>query len=381
MPPLIATRFLVLGLSTTALVAGCGTSPASSAPAGPPPPSVTIAAAELRDVNLAQELSGQVEAIHHVDLRPRLSGYVTSVRYREGSEVAAGAVLFTIDARPYQASLAKANADLARARARAQLAHLEAGRGERLLTAGAIPQAERDTLASTVTQIEAEVQGAEAAVAMARLDVGFTEVRAPIAGRAGRALVNVGDYVATGPAPTPLTSLVSIDPVYVYFTGDEQTYLRFASHADQSKISIGLADEDGFPHEGVVDFVDSRVARETGTILMRAVVANPDKRLVPGLFARVRLPEGAAIQAIVIDDKAILTDQDRRFVYVLDGDTAVRRDVVLGRLIDGMRVITKGLVVGDRVIINGIQKVFPGSKATVAQAAPARGHGNQGGVP
>jgi multidrug efflux system membrane fusion protein len=291
-------------------------------------------------------------------------------------------VLFTIDARPYQASLAKANADLARARARAQLAHLEAGRGERLLTAGAIPQAERDTLASTVTQIEAEVQGAEAAVAMARLDVGFTEVRAPIAGRAGRALVNVGDYVATGPAPTPLTSLVSIDPVYVYFTGDEQTYLRFASHADQSKISIGLADEDGFPHDGVVDFVDSRVARETGTILMRAVVANPDKRLVPGLFARVRLPEGAAIQAIVIDDKAILTDQDRRFVYVLDGDTAVRRDVVLGRLIDGMRVIAKGLVVGDRVITNGIQKVFPGSKATVAQAAPAHGQAkNQGATP
>lgn len=375
MPPLIVTRFVVLGLSTAALVAGCGTSPASSAPAGPPPPSVTIAAAALRDVHLAQELSGQVEAIHHVDLRPRLSGYVTSVRYREGAEVAAGAVLFTIDARPYQASLAKANADLARARARAQLARLEAGRSERLLTAGAIPQAERDTLASTVTQVEAEVQGAEAAVALARLDVSFTEVRAPIAGRAGRALVNVGDYVATGPAPTPLTTLVSLDPVYVYFTGDEQTYLRFASHADQSPISIGLADEDGFPREGVVDFVDSRVSRETGTILLRAVVANPDKRLVPGLFARVRLPEGAPIQAIVIDDKAILTDQDRRYVYVLDGDTAARRDVVVGRLIDGMRVITSGLKVGDRVITNGIQKVFPGSKATVAQAEPARVQG------
>ena len=336
---------------------------------------MTIAAAALRDVHLAQELSGQVEAIHHVDLRPRLSGYVTSVRYREGAEVAAGAVLFTIDARPYQASLAKANADLARARARAQLARLEAGRSERLLTAGAIPQAERDTLASTVTQVEAEVQGAEAAVALARLDVSFTEVRAPIAGRAGRALVNVGDYVATGPAPTPLTTLVSLDPVYVYFTGDEQTYLRFASHADQSPISIGLADEDGFPREGVVDFVDSRVSRETGTILLRAVVANPDKRLVPGLFARVRLPEGAPIQAIVIDDKAILTDQDRRYVYVLDGDTAARRDVVVGRLIDGMRVITSGLKVGDRVITNGIQKVFPGSKATVAQAEPARVQG------
>jgi multidrug efflux system membrane fusion protein len=336
---------------------------------------VTVAAAELRDMSPSQELSGRIEAIHHVDIRPRLSGYVTAVRYREGSEVAAGAVLFTIDARPYQAGLARASAEVARTRARAALAHVEAERGDKLVSAGAIPRSERDTLASLATQADAEVQGALAAATLARLDVGFTEVRSPIAGRAGRALVSVGDYVAAGPAPTPLTTVVSVDPVYVYFTGDEQTYLRFASRAEQSPIAVGLADETGFPHDGKVDFVDSGLDRATGTILLRAVVPNPDKRLVPGLFTRVRLPEGNAIKAIVIDDKAILTDQDRRFVYVLGaGDTVERRDVKLGRVVDGMRVVADGLKPGDRVIVNGIQKVFPGGKATVApQTAQAAG--------
>jgi multidrug efflux system membrane fusion protein len=349
--------------------AACQSSAANAPQQGPPPPAVHVVAAELREVRPAEELSGKIEAIHRVDIRPRVSGTITAIRYREGSEVAAGTVLFTIDPRPYRANLARANAELARARARAELAHIEAARSDRLLAASAIAQAERDTHASTAAQVDAEVQGAQAQLALARLDVEFTEVRAPIAGRVGRALVSIGDYVAAGPSPTPLTQLVSVDPVYVYFTGDERSYLRFAAHAEQSAIAVGLSDETGYPHAGKVDFVDTRVDAGSGTILLRAVVPNPDHRLAPGLFARVQLPESAPIKAILVDDKAILTDQDRRFVYVLGaGDTVERRDVKLGRIIDSQRVITEGLAPGDRLIVTGIQKVFPGGKATVAQA-------------
>lgn len=361
--------------SIAIFAAGCQTSAANAPPQGPPPPQVRVVAAELREVRPAEELSGKFEAIQRVDIRPRVSGTITAIRYREGSEVAAGAVLFTVDPRPYRANLARATAELARAHARAELAHLESARSERLFAAKAIAQAERDTLASTANQVDAEVQGAQAQLALARLDVEFTEVRAPIAGRAGRALVSVGDYVAAGPSPTPLTQLASVDPVYVYFTGDERSYLRFAAHAEQSAVAVGLADEAGYPHPGKVDFVDTHVDAGTGTILLRAVVPNPDHRLAPGLFARVQLPESAPVKAILVDDKAILTDQDRRFVYVLGaGDTVERRDVKLGRVIEGLRVITEGLAPGDRLIVTGIQKVFPGGKVTVAQAErPAAG--------
>jgi multidrug efflux system membrane fusion protein len=380
---LLSTTISAAAISAALFTSACKTSAADAPPPGPPPPpAVKIVTAAAREVRPAEELSGKIEAVHRVDLRPRVSGTITAIRYREGSEVAAGAVLFTIDARPYRAGLARATAELARARARAELAHVESGRGDKLLAASAIAQAERDSLASSAAQADAEVAAAQAQLALARLDVEFTEVKAPIAGRAGRALVSIGDYVAAGPAPTPLTELVSVDPVYVYFSGDERAYLRFGGRADKSAIAIGLADETGYPHAGVVDFVDSRVDAGTGTVLLRAVVPNPDHRLAPGLFARVQLPEAAPVTAILIDDKAILTDQDRRFVYVLGaGDTVERRDVTLGRIVDGQRVITAGLKPGDRVIVTGIQKVFPGGKATVAQADHPAPRAQAGGAP
>jgi len=183
--------------------------------------------------------------------------------------------------------------------------------------------------------------------------------------------VSVGDYVAAG--GEALTTIASVDPMYVYFTGDEQTYLRFASHADKATVAIGLADEAELPHTGTVDFIDNAVDPGAGTILLRAVVPNPDGRLAPGLFARVRLPEGGAVAAMLVDDKAILTDQDRKFVYTLDdAGTVARHDVKIGRSIDGARVIADGLKPGDRVIVGGTQKVFPGSKATVAVATGGR---------
>jgi len=356
---------LILPQSLAALaLAACTTAAATASQ--PPPPPVSAATVELRRVNPTEELTGRVEAISHVEVRPRVAGHVTAVRYREGAEVAAGAVLFTIDARPYRATLARATAELARARARVELARAEAARADRLLAASAIAQAERDSLASSAAQAEAEVQAAAATVELARLDVEFTEVRAPIAGRTGQALVTRGDYVAAGPAPTTLTTLVSVDPVHVYFTGDEQTYLRFASRADQAPVTVGLADEAGFPHAGKVDFVDNRVDGATGTIRLRAVVANPDKRFTPGLYARVRLADDRAFDALLVDDKAVLTDQDRKYVYTLGaGDTVERRDVALGRMIDGLRVVSSGLKAGDRVIVNGLQRVYPGAKVAV----------------
>jgi multidrug efflux system membrane fusion protein len=293
------------------------------------------------------------------------------VRYREGAQVAAGAVLFTIDARPYHAVLARANAELLRAKARAELARDELVRSEKLLAGNAIPRVERDTAAATARSTEADVQAAAATVALARLDVEFTQVRAPFAGRAGLASVTVGDYVTNQGAPTVMTTVVSADPVHVYFTGDEQAYLRFAAKSDQAPVSIGLADEEGYPHAGKVDFVDNAIDASTGTIRMRAVVPNPDGRLTPGLYARVHLAEGATTAAVLIDEKAVMTDQDRRFVYVVGaGAKAERRDVTLGPVIDQQRIVTSGLKAGDQLIVSGIQKIFPGAPVAVAPAAP-----------
>lgn len=360
----------------TLAAAGCGRE-APAAPPPPPPPSVEITTVALRAISPSSELTGRIEPVHSVELRPRVSGYVTSIDYREGTEVPAGARLFTIDARPYRAALAHAVAGLTGAQARVKVAQSEAVRAEKLVAAAVISVAERDLNVSTAAQAAAEVQAAQAQVALARLDLELTQVRAPLPGRTGQAQISVGDYVAAGPAPTLLTTLVSADPVYVYFTSDEQTFLRFASRAQGTPVAVGLADEAGYPHAGKIDFIDNRVDAATGTIRIRAVVPNPDKRLTPGLFARVRLGEGTSVQAVVIDDKAILTDQDRKYVYVLGaGDTVERRDVKLGRVVEGQRVVAEGLKAGDRVIVNGLQKVYPGSKATVApklaQTAGAR---------
>lgn len=354
------TPFLPLAL---AFVAACEAGHAEPAAQAPPPTPVAVVPVEVKPVTPYDELSGRVEAIHRVDLRPRVSGYVTAVRYREGSEVAAGTVLFTVDARPYQAVYARAQAELARAMARVELTRIDTARTEKLVAATAVPRSELDTQKSVNAQAEAEVQAARAALELARLDVEFTQVRAPFAGRTGRAMVNVGDYVA----PTAqLTSMVSVDPVYVYFTGDEQTYL---SYPEKAPVQVGLADEQGFPHTGAIDFLDNHLDAQAGTILVRAIVPNPDKHLVPGLFARVKVAAASAAPAALVAERAILTDQDRKYVYVLDGDTVARRDIELGRSVDGMRVVKSGVKAGDRVIVDGLQKVFPGAKAAPKVAA------------
>lgn len=350
----------------------CSSSAAPAPAAAPPPTAVTTTTVEVRNVEPWDEFTGRVTAVDTIEIRARVAGYVTAVRFREGSDVAIGDVLFTIDSRPYQAAFARANAELTRVRAREKLTQDEAARAERLVASSAIPQTERDTAKALAAQAAAEVQAAIAALELARLDVEFTQVRSPIAGRIGQALVSRGDYVTAGPSPTVLTSLVSVDPVHVYFTGDEQTYLRYGTNTMSSHVLVGFADESGFPHEGKIDFIDNRIDPATGTIRLRAVLPNPDHRIVPGLFARVRLSAGVAANTVLIEDKAILTDQDRRFVYVVGpGDVATRRDVKLGRVSDGLRVIQEGLKAGDHVIVRGIQKVIPGAKVSVEAPPPA----------
>ncbi|HET7845157.1 MAG TPA: efflux RND transporter periplasmic adaptor subunit, partial [Xanthomonadales bacterium] len=294
-----------------------------------------------------------------------------------------------IDDRRYRADYDRALADLARARAEAKLAQTQDARAEALIASRAISKDEYESRKAARSGSDAAVRAAEAAVARAKLDLEYTQVRSPIDGRAGRALVTVGNLAQAD--ATSLTTVVSLDPVHVYFEGDEQAYLRLAREfgggsdlAGKAIVHVGLADEIGYPHEGTVDFLDNQVDPGTGTIHARAVLANADRKFTPGLFARVQLEGAAEKPALLVDEKAVLTDQDRKYVYVLgDKNAALRKDVVLGASVDGQRVVASGLAPGDKVIVNGVQKVFfpgmtvkpvdvtanDGAKAAIASAS------------
>jgi multidrug efflux system membrane fusion protein len=350
------------------MVVGFGESLGSekSAPAEnmPPPPDVSVARVVSRDVRQWDEFTGRVTAVETVELRPRVSGYVEQVAYEEGQEVRKGELLFLIDQRSYRAAFDSARANLERARSESKLAASEFVRAQTLVDARAISGEEFDTRKAAATQGNATVRAAEAALDRARLDLEFTEVRAPIDGRAGRAVVTVGNLAQAD--STLLTTLVSLDPVHVYFETDEQTHLRYNELArrgergeSRNPVRIGLANEAGYPHAGTLDFTDNQVDPRTGTIRARAVVPNPDRVFTPGLFARVQLEGSGVFHALLIDDKAVLTDQDRKYVYVLGpGNTAVRRDIELGGMADGLRIVSSGLEPADQVIVHGVQKVF-----------------------
>jgi RND family efflux transporter MFP subunit len=353
---------------------GCGRAQSSGLPAAVPAPPVTVAAAVAGKVKDWDEFTGRFEAIQHVQLRPRVSGYVERVAFVEGSEVHRGELLFAIDPRPYQATLEHAQAELALAKARSELAVSQSARAQRLLTAHAISQEEHDQRVSEVSQATANVAAAQAALDTARLNLEFTRVTSPIDGRVSRAIVTAGNYVTAG--ETTLTSVVSLDPIYVSFDGDEQRYLHYQQRAigaghDPTGVQVGLDGESGFPHQGRVDFVDNAVDPATGTIHLRAVLENSDRRLVPGLMARVRLPGSADYAAVLVPDAAVATDQDRRYVLVVGGDGTVEyRSVELGAVSDGLRVVRSGVKVGERVIISGLARARPGSKVT-PQESPA----------
>jgi multidrug efflux system membrane fusion protein len=353
---------------------------ATPVPSAPAALAVSVAEVVARDVTQWDEFTGRIEAVESVEVRPRVSGYIERVNFAEGKEVRKGDVLFVIDQRPWRAELARAEAELVRAKSEAELTRLQVERASKLLGSSSISRDLYDQRVAASTQAVASVQSAEAALDTARLNLEWTEVRSPIDGRAGQALITAGNLVSTQPAATLLTTVVSLSPVYVYFQADEQTYLRYnqlarrgqrpSSRDVRNPVYVALADDEGFAHRGFVDFVDNRVDAATGTIRARAVLDNKDRSFTPGLFARVKLLGASARSALQIDRKAVLTDQDRKYVYVIDAeDKAQRRDVRLGRENGGLVVATDGLQPGDRVIVSGAQKVAPGTQVNPQSVA------------
>ena len=367
-PPQNAAAIRPTSLTAAAIaalsLAACG---GSGEHQGFPPPGVSVARVVQHSITEWDDYSGHVEAIDSAEIRPRVTGHLNSLHYREGGLVEKGALLFTIDDREYAAAVDAARADLARAEARLTLAQQELTRAEALISARAVSQGELESRRGEFQQAEADKLSAQARLTQAELNLSFTRVRAPFAGRAGAAFVKPGNVVTQN--ESLLTTLVSVDPVYVTFTGDERAYLRYqdlartgnrqSSRDAPNPVLVGLANEEGYPHKGEMDFVDNALDPATGTIRARAVLPNADGVFTPGLFARVRLLGGSRDNALLIHDQAVMTDQDRRFVYVIgEGNTAQRRDVRLGAHVEGLRVVESGLAAGDKVIVNGMRKIF-----------------------
>jgi len=360
---------LLLPVGLLAALAACSNNNAAAPHAGmPPPPDVSVAAVVSKPVRQWDAFTGRVAATDSVDVRARVSGYIQRIAFKEGDEVKQGDLLVVIDQRPYKAALDNAAAQLDRSRAAVRLAQAQDKRAQSLIQSGAISRDDYDKSSASLAQTNADVRAGEAALATAKLNLEYTEVRSPISGRVGRALLTLGNLAQAD--QTVLTSVVSQDPVYVYFQPDEQTFLRYSELARKGErsssanpVHVGLANDSGFPYSGTVNFVNNQVDPATGTINARAVVPNPERVFVPGLYARVQLEGSGEFKATLIDDKAVLTDQDRKYVYVLGPENkAMRKDVTLGGMIEGLRVVSAGLEPGDKVIVSGLQKIFfPGA--------------------
>jgi len=383
--PPVASAGLASLLAAFGLAAGCGDGgEAQASGAGAPPPAVVTAAHPVAArVTEFSEYTGRTEAPESVEIRTRASGYLVRAAFREGDLVKKGDLLFTVDPKPYQAALARAKAELESARADYELARKNAARADKLWETRVIPESEWDAQGAAVEQMAARRKAAAAAVASAELDLDYATVRSPIAGRIGRRLVTPGNIV--GPTmPSPLATVVSIDPLHVYIDVDEVRGLRLRGAA-RPTARLGFPGEEGYPREAPIDFIDNRVAPSTGTLRVRAAVPNPDGRLADGLFARVRLSEGEARDVVLISDRAVATDQDRRFVWVIGGDGKVAyRAVELGPLEGGLRVVRKGVSPADRVVVRGIQRVRPGvlvDAELVDMRAADRPAGAHGGAP
>jgi RND family efflux transporter MFP subunit len=356
----------------------------------PPLPQVTVSQPAVREVIEWDEYTGRLEAVDTVDVRARVSGYLQSVHFTDGAMVKKGTLLFVIDPRPYQAELDRAKAALEQALARLERTQKDLNRAQQLVKSRAISQEEVDTRSADQREAQEAVQAARAAVEAARLNVEFTQVKAPISGRISRQFVTEGNLITGGTAQaTLLTTIVSLDPIYGYFEVDERAYLKYthlwrngtnaASRNGKTPVYLGLANETGFPHQGHLDFIDNRLDPNTGTMTGRALFSNPDLALVPGLFARTRLPGSGRYEAVLIPDVAIGSDQTQRFALVVNEQSTVEyRKVDVGPIIDGLRVIRNGLQPQDWVIVNGVQRVRPGARVNPQQQALSRDQAQSG---
>lgn len=357
--------------------------------AATPAPTVDVIQVQPQTISDQREYSGRLEAVDYVAIRPQVSGTIERVHFDDGALVKAGAVLFTIDPRPYRAAVARAQADLAAAEARVAYTASELNRAKRLLKSNAVARKDFEEKRHAARVAAAQRQGAEATLAAAQLDLEHTRVVAPVSGRVSRANVTEGNFVTTGAGSPALTTLVSVDTLYASFEVDEQSYLEFVQPASLSagarpSVAMGLSNEQGFPRNGRLSSVDNRLDTASGTIRVRAEFDNTDGRLLPGLYARIRLTGGAQRSAVLIDETAIGTDQDKRFVLVVDeNDQTVYRQVRLGALHNGMRVVETGLQAGERVVVSGLQRVRPGDpvapNAVQPSAAPRLAGADPGG--
>ena len=363
--------FLLAGAAiATGSLAACSNAGGDQTQQGAPvAPQVPVAEVIVREVAPSAEFNGALAEPQSVELRPRVSGQIISVSMPEGGMVRRGQTLFRIDPRPFQVVLDQAQAQLRQAEAQAAKAQADFERAESLVATGAIARKQYDDAATQRRAAQAGVQAGRAAVAAARLDLSFTHVTSPIAGRVDRILVTEGNMVAGGAGSAPLTTIMSVDPLYVEFDIDEATYLNFVEQARKGgsaaklPVAVGLMTDQGYPHHATLDFLGNGIDRSAGTIRARAIIRNSGGDLAPGLFARVKLSLGAAQPAILIDDQAVGSDQGRNYVLVVGKDKkAEYRPIVLGPVIDGLRVVKSGLNPGDTIIIKGL--VRPGMQVT-----------------
>jgi len=342
---------------------------------GPPPAvPVSVATVERRDVTIWHEFSGRLEAVERVDIRSRVAGTVDKVHFREGALVSEGDLLITIDRAPFAAEVERLKAQVGAAEARLSLAKKDLERSQQLQRSGssAISESVIDQRLSAHRQAEAELRATEAALELARLNLGYTEVRAPISGRVGKLEITVGNLIAAGPGAPLLTTMVSVDPIYASFNADEEVVMRSLkalgaganAHAEVERIPVEMttATSNGTVYKGRLQLIDNQVDVRTGTVRVRAVFANPHGELMPGQFARLRMGEPKPEPALLISERAIGTDQSKKFVLVVDAENkAVYREVALGPAVDGLRMVRSGLEPGERIVVNGLQRIRPGA--------------------
>lgn len=376
-------RLTGLAIIALAITNGCknADAPANTPPQGPPP-NVKIAQPLNQNVTEWDEYTGRIEAVESVDVRSRVSGYLDKVNFKDGEKVKKGDLLFVIDPRPFKAQLDYATAELERIRSKKELAVNDMARAEKLFNVKAISKEEFDARQKGLREASAAVESASANVVTARLNLEFTQIRAPIDGRIGRELITPGNLVKSD--DTLLTTLVSTDPVYVYVDADERAVLKYRRQIHQqgkldtriegTPVELALTDEADFPHRGALDYIAPREDTATGTVTLRGVFANADELLRPGFFARMRVRAGEPYPGLLLPDRAIGTDQAQRFVWVTNQDNQVEyRTVELGAHIGQSRVIRKGINAGDWVVIEGLQKLKPGIKVNperISLAAP-----------
>jgi multidrug efflux system membrane fusion protein len=378
--PLHARRRLwVAGTTLTALAAVLATAfllraapaGAAGAPAAPPAMPVSVATVTRSDVATWDEFSGRLEAVERVDIRPRVAGTVEKVHFREGALVKAGDLLVTIDPAPYQADVDRAEAQVVAAQARFTQAKTDYERAKRLLDDHAISQREYDQASNAQNEADANLRAARAALTSAKLSLGYTQVRAPVAGRVGKLEITTGNLVAAGPGAPVLTTLVSVSPIYASFDADEGVIAKALrelpagtgrTHLEEIPVQMGTSADTDTPIKGHLQLVDNQVDAKSGTVRVRAVFDNADGALIPGQFARLRMGSPKAEPAILISERAVGTDQNKKYVMVVDADNKVAyREVTLGANVDGLRIVTSGLKPGERVVVNGLQRVRPGA--------------------